>query len=156
MITIGVIAVIGGLLFLLPFNRPPVDKKATGPTQPTHKTVTPDGVSVNTYGGWHRVSPETAEPVYAYDDILKGVVISVSQQPLPPNFKKDPAASVAEFAKQNSYTTKLKVGTVTAYLGTNAKGPQSVIFAKDDLLILIKSQDKISNKAWVRYIKSLK
>jgi hypothetical protein len=151
-----VVVALSSIAFLLLFNRQPADKKVDTQTQPTHHTITPKGSSINTFGGWHRVSPETSEPVYAYDDILKDVVISVSQQPLPDSFKKDPDASVAEFAKQNSYSQKLKAGDVTAYVGTNAKGPQSVVFTKDNLLIFIKSQDKISDKAWIRYISALK
>ena len=154
-IVVGVVVALGGIIFLLLLNRQPADKKTTEQTQPDHQTITPKGTSINTYGGWHRVSPDTSEPVYAYDDILKEVVISVSQQPLPDSFKKDPDASVAEFAKQNSYSQKIKAGDVTAYIGTNAKGPQSVVFTKDNLLIFIKSQDKISDKAWIRYISAL-
>ncbi len=135
-----------------------IDDKSTTvntPAAPTYETVTPKGKSIDDLGGWQRVSPANSNPVFAYSDKIGDVSISVSQQPLPESFKKNTDSHVADLAKKFSATTKLDAGTIKAYIGTSAKGPQSVIFSQKETLVLIKSQKNIDTKAWVRYISSL-
>lgn len=119
---------------------------------PKYRTVLPDGKSAEELDGWQRVSPPGSAPVFAYEDSIGGVAISVSQQPMPDSLS---GGQVAELAKKFNATNELKAGGTTAYLGTSAKGPQSVIFAKADLLILIKSEENIGDKQWIAYINSL-
>jgi hypothetical protein len=120
-----------------------------------YQTVLPSGKSIDGLGGWKRVSPTGSEPVYAYVDNINGIPVSVSQQPLPNSFKNDIDGQVGELAKKFNATTKLDAGGTTVYLGTSAKGPQSVILTKNGLLILIKSQGKIDDSAWTDYAQSL-
>lgn len=122
---------------------------------PAYRTVLPTGKSINDLGGWRRVSPDKNDPVYAYLDTIDGVQISVSQQPLPASFADNLNSQVAELARKFNATTKLDDGSTIVYVGTSAKGPQSTIFAKKNLLILIKSQKKIENKSWEKYADSL-
>lgn len=98
------------------------------------------------------MSPPDNDPVFAYTDSIDGIKISVSQQPLPSGMDD---AQVAELAKKYNATTKLELSQPVVYIGASAKGPQSVIFTKNKLLVLIKSQGKISDEAWTNYIKSL-
>lgn len=120
-----------------------------------YQTILPDGKSISDLGGWKRVSPTKSEPVYAYTDTLGGISINVSQQPLPESFIGDTDDQVAELAKKFSATNKINAGGITAYVGTSSKGPQSAIFTKNSLLVLIKSQEKIDDTSWATYIKSL-
>ncbi len=123
---------------------------------PDFSTVLPKDRSIESLGGWSRVSPEKSDPVYAFNDSLATVPISVSQQPVPASFAHDPATALRELAKGFGATTPLALKNgQTAYLGTSAKGPQSVIFATNTTLILIKSQNKIPTDAWKNYIQSL-
>ena len=122
---------------------------------PQYQTVIPDGTSIAQLGGWKRISPPENDPVFAYSDKIGGVAIAVSQQPLPASFKGSTASSIAELAKSYNATVKVEAKDITAYVGTSAKGPQSVIFTKNNLLILIKSQQKVSNDDWSKYIASL-
>ena len=132
-------------------------RKTSGAAQsPTYTTLLPGGKTIDSLGGWHRVSPPDRDPVFAYVDKVGGVQVNVSQQPLPDNFKSDTSKNVAELAKSFNATEKVEVGNTTLYVGTSSKGPQSAIFAKDDTLILMKSQAKISNDAWTAYVESLK
>jgi hypothetical protein len=124
-------------------------------TRPTYKTVLPDNKSISELGGWRRVSPPGKDAVFAYDDNINGISISVSQQPLPPSFKTETASHVADLAKAYNATTKIDVDGTTVYIGTSSKGPQSIIFTAKNLLILIKSQKVIDNGAWGEYVKSL-
>lgn len=129
-----------------------IDNKAT---TPTYDTVTPKGKNIEELGGWKRVSPATSAPVFAYTDKIGDVAINVSQQPLPDTFKNDIDAKTADLAKRFNATTSFDIGATKAYIGTSAKGPQSVIFTTKTLLILIKSQKNIDTGAWSNYIKSL-
>ncbi|MDB5162443.1 MAG: hypothetical protein JWO54_242 [Candidatus Saccharibacteria bacterium] len=122
---------------------------------PNYKTVLPTGASISSLGGWSRISPPENDPVYAYTDAINGVSINVSEQPLPASFKGDVDAEVLELAKKYSATTQVNAGSVKVYIGTSAKGPQSVIFTKNNLLVLIKSQQKIDDKNWEKYVESL-
>jgi len=128
----------------------------TSPTEaPTYLTVLPQGKTIATLGGWQRVSPTDSDPVYAFADSINGTGITVSEQPLPASFKDDVDAQIAALAKGYDATDQITAGDTTVYIGTNAKGPQSVILTKDNLLILIKSQDTLSNGDWKNYISSL-
>lgn len=121
----------------------------SGPQKPTYSTVLPEEKNINELGGWKRISPPGKEAVFAYADMLDTVPISVSQQPLP-------KGDVAEIAQKFNATNKIDAGGLTVYIGTSSKGPQSVIFAKNNLLILIKSESKIEDTSWATYAKALK
>ena len=120
-----------------------------------YQTILPEGKSISDLGGWRRVSPSKADPVYAYTDTIGANSINVSEQPLPDSFIGDTDDQVAELAKKFNATTKIQAGDIKVHLGSSSKGPQSVIFTKNSLLILIKSQEKIEDAAWIKYIKSL-
>jgi len=122
---------------------------------PSYTTMLPKGKSVESLGGWKRVSPPGKDPVFAFSDSIDSVPISVSEQPLPQSFKNDTSGQVAELAQKFSATDKLDAGSMTVYIGTSSKGPQSVIFAKNNLLVLIKSEKKIEDASWTTYVQSL-
>lgn len=122
---------------------------------PDFHTVLPGTKSINELGGWERISPPEKDPVFAYVDTIGDVPVSISQQPLPASFRNDVNGQVAELAKKFNATTKINAGGTTVYVGTSAKGPQSAILTKNDVLILIKSQSKIDDAAWAEYVKSL-
>lgn len=122
---------------------------------PQFATIVPDGKTDEDLGGWERVSPPESAPVYAYTDKIDDVTLIVSQQPLPESFENNVTGNVADVAKKFYATTELKAGDTKFYLGTSAKGPQSVIFTKYSLLILIKSDAVLSNDTWSKYVESL-
>jgi len=122
--------------------------------QPQFSTILPNGKSIDDLGGWSRISPTTSDPVFAYNDKIEGVTINVSEQPLPKNFEGNADAQVAELTKGGAYN-ELTAGSTKAYIGTSSQGPQTVVFSKNNLLILMKSKQKIDNKDWSKYIESL-
>lgn len=124
-------------------------------SDPSFQTVLPSGQSITSLGGWHRVTPPGQDPVFAYSDTIDSVPVSVSEQPLPDAFKRDVPSAVADLAKQYNATVKLKAGDTVVYVGTSAKGPQSTILTKHNLLILIKSNSQIDNSSWTDYVSSL-
>lgn len=156
----GVVLLVG--IFTAELIRQHNITKTYGTTNPNkiienleYQTVLPTGKSITELGGWRRVSPPTGDPVYAYNDTIDGISISVSQQPLPQSFSNDSVGQLAELAKQFNATTKLDRGNTTIYVGTSAKGPQSALMVKNGLLILIKSQEKVSDNAWAKYAQAL-
>jgi len=123
--------------------------------QPHYPTLLPGNTSIATLGGWQRVSPPDSDPVFAYADTINNVNVTVSEQPLPSSFKSAVDIHVASLAEQYNATKQLHAGSTTVYVGTSAKGPQSVILTEKGVLILIKSQKTISDKAWINYVNSL-
>lgn len=123
--------------------------------QPQFSTILPSGKPINQLGGWSRVSPPNTDPVFAYNDKIGTTPVNVSQQPLPDSFNSDVDGKIADLAKKYSAEVQITAGSTKVYIGTSSKGPQSVIFSKNNLLILIKSQEKIDDKDWSKYIESL-
>ena len=132
-----------------------VSQSNTGATAPNYDIVLPQRTSIDSLGGWQRVSPNGSEPVFSYNDTIESVAISVSQQPLPPSFVGNVGAEVKRLADSYSATTMVEAGGTQVYIGRSAKGPQSVIFAKNNTLVLIKSQKTITQAQWVSYINNL-
>lgn len=124
--------------------------------KPTFATILPQGKSIDSLGGWARVSPPDRDPVFAFVDTLGEQQITISQQPLPDNSSEnaeDVTRSIAyDFNAKDRHTAE--DGTVY-YVGTSSKGPQSVITSKENLLILIKSPAAIEIDEWSAYIASL-
>lgn len=124
-------------------------------TSPEYQTLLPQNKSIDDLGGWKRVSPPEKDPVFAYTDAVEGTQVSVSQQPLPEAFKSDVDSNVAQLAKSYSATDTITVNTTKVYIGRSVKGPQSLIYTKNGVLVLIKSEKKIDDTAWTKYIASL-
>jgi hypothetical protein len=147
----------------LVFNSPHDTPIVSGQTQtpklekgtPSYATVLPQGKSIKSLGGWTKISPPKASPVYTYIDRLENVQINVSEQPLPDSFKSDTAKQLQQLAEDEKATQKITIGSNTIYIGTSSQGPQSIFFIKNNLLILIKSDATISENSWVKYINSL-
>ena len=104
---------------------------------------------------WKKLTPPSGAAVYIYNDTIDGVAINVSQQHLPDSFKKDTESKIADLAKKYNASTALVTDDVNAFIGTSAKGPQSVIFSKGEALVLIKSESVISNQLWTQYLETL-
>jgi hypothetical protein len=123
--------------------------------EPNYPTILPAGKKIEDYGGWTRVSPPDRNPVFAYADNIDNKPINVSEQPLPEDFKNDTAQKVDELAVGYHAIEKVTVGDTVVHIGTSAKGPQSVIFSKKNLLILIKSSVRLDSNEWAKYVNSL-
>lgn len=122
---------------------------------PDYQTIVPVDKSIEQLGGWKRVGPPEGDPIFAFTDTVDGVRIDVTEQPLPDSFKSDPVGKVSDLALGYAATNKIISDDTTVYVGTSVKGKQSVILTKFNLLILIKSQNKISDKSWQKYVRNL-
>lgn len=133
-----------------------IRKRTVASKTPDYNTVLPNGKTIQNLGGWGRVSPPDKDPVFAYIDHIGAITIQVSEQPLPKEFHEDTAEQIQVLAEQYAAKDQITAGGIIAYIGTSSKGPQSVIFTKSNLLILIKSTSKIDDELWKQYISSLK
>jgi hypothetical protein len=121
---------------------------------PDFSALTPAGKTP----AWKQSKPQGGKDnsaVYIYSDKINDVSIKVSEQPLPPSFRDDPAGKVAEIAQGFNATDSMQIDGMPVYIGTSAKGPQSVIFSNGTLLILIKSDSVIESGDWADYINAL-
>jgi hypothetical protein len=102
-----IVAVILFCGYSLVFNSPhdtPIVQGTTTATKlekgtPNYATVLPQGKSIKSLGGWTKISPPKASPVYTYIDRLENVQINVSEQPLPDSFKSDTAKQLEQLAQ---------------------------------------------------------
>jgi hypothetical protein len=122
---------------------------------PDFSPVLPGDKKIEDFGGWTRVSPSSSVPVYAFADVLDNSPIRVSQQPIPQGFKGDEDEQVKTLALDFNAREVVMVDKIPVYIGTSVKGPQSLIFVKNNLLILIRSSVKIDPSIWSTYISSL-
>jgi hypothetical protein len=150
LIASGALLAGGAVITLYVLSRP-----STNTVAPSYDIVLPQRTSVDDLGGWQRVSPVESDPVFAYTDEIKEIAISVSQQPIPASFAGNVDARVKQLAESYSATTMIEAGGTSVYIGRSARGPQSVIFTKNNALVLIKSQKTISQDEWTRYINNL-
>lgn len=118
---------------------------------PEYATITPNQKSVE----WSRVSPPNHNAVFAFADTVGSIPITVSEQPLPDSFKHGTDSQLEELAKSYSANRFITVDDTKVYIGTSAKGPQSLILSKKSLLILIKSTATLHDEQWSAYISSL-
>lgn len=123
---------------------------------PSFTAILPNGKPIEELGGWKRVSPPKSDPVFAYADKIGNVTIQVSQQKVPEEFKPDIDENVEQMAYDFGAKDKFTAGGLTLYVGQTFKGIQSVIFRKNDLMVLMKSESKLTNKAWGKYALSLR
>ncbi|MFZ1360712.1 MAG: hypothetical protein WAS27_01615 [Candidatus Saccharimonadales bacterium] len=149
------IVILIGIIAVRHYMSPSATPSTATQKTPQYHTVLPVGTSIDQLGGWQRISPPDKDPVFAYSDYINDVRITVSQQPLAGTTGQRIDEKVADIAKKFNATTKITAGDTAVYIGTSSKGPQSVIFAKDQTLVLIKSQATITNDLWQRYIMSL-
>lgn len=118
--------------------------------------VLPKGKTKEQLDGWQQLTPPKGnDTFYVYTDSISNVSVNVSQQALPDNFNDNVDSEVANLARSYNATNKIRANNIDFYIGASAKGPQSVIFTKNGLLIMIKSWSEISNEAWISYINSL-
>lgn len=153
-------AIIGGIFVWhhLTHGETTAQKKlstSTCPSTPNFTAVVPTSTTIDELGGWKPLCPPNSAPAYVYTDTVSGVSLSVTEQPLPANFRDNPNDQIATLARQLSYNDEIHAGQTDAYVGTSTKGPQSAILTKDGLLINIKAASKISDDAWTTYVSSL-
>lgn len=123
---------------------------------PPYPTLTPNGVTADQLGGWTRVSPPSADAVYAYADRIDTVPIIVSQQPLPKAFLDDTTSKIKDLATNYAATEHLTIDGIDVYIGKAASGQQSVVLSKQRLLILIKTNTAVDHGKLLQYIHSLR
>ena len=131
-----------------------IQKSDTSNTPP-YTTLLPKGKNIEQLGGWHKLASPNGDIAYTYTDTINGITISLSQQPLPEAFKADATAKLASLAKSDNATDSLDINGSTAYVATSAKGPQSVYYTKNGLLVLIKSEASLPDASWKKYLASL-
>jgi hypothetical protein len=123
---------------------------------PNFTPVLPEGTSMDTLEGWQKLSSPNGDVFYAFVDTVNGVTVNVSQQQLPGKFKSDLSNKMLEMARAYNANTKLQADDdVKIYVGTSAKGPQSVLFTKNGVLVLMKSWATIPDADWITYVNSM-
>lgn len=90
-----------------------------------------------------------------YEDDINGTPVTVSQQPLPETFKADPASGAAKVAKDFGATEELLFEQQKMYYGIDEKGPQTLIFTKNNLLVFIATSKEVEKQSLQVYAGNL-
>lgn len=122
---------------------------------PDFDILTPDGTSVDSLGGCVASPPDNENPYYVFLDTVQGINIQVTEQILPAEFATDTEQKLADLA-ENYNRTITAGGNTTVRLGASSNGDQFLIFAKSNLLVIIKAAGTLNDTQWIEYIDSLK
>jgi hypothetical protein len=123
---------------------------ATSEAKPDFKPVLPNGKVDSTGSG--KVAFDPTHDVVSFTDKIGGVDVTVSEQPLPATFKNDPEGQVATLAKNLNANEVINESNPKAYLGRSIKGPQTVLFTKNNLLVFIYAPGALDKAALAEYI----
>ncbi|HSE61277.1 MAG TPA: hypothetical protein VLA88_03200 [Candidatus Saccharimonadales bacterium] len=147
--------VIFGVLPQLNGSKKPSSQVLSGQNAaPSFTVISPNSDIKNTTSG--KVAFDSGRGVASYTDNVDDINITVSQQALPERFKKDPLGELGKFAESIYAKDKMELDSTTAYSGVSIKGPQTTVFIKNDLLVFIMAEKKLSSEALRNYIQSLK
>lgn len=155
-LVIGLVSI--GLIGYLSLRstQPASESNSACPKQPNFATILPADKSINQLGGWKPLCPPGSPPTYAYSDQIDSATITVTQSPVPEAFNHNPQAALKKLAEAEHYPKELVASDNTVfYLGISAKGPQSIATIKNDLLVLIKSDQPVEDASWINYIGNL-
>lgn len=121
--------------------------------EPTFETLAPP-VSQKTEKA---VAFDEEKKVASFNDKIGETGVTVSQQPLPDNFKSNAAEETEKLARSFKATRVITANDIRAYTGLSSEtGTQTVVFTKNGLLIFIHASQELNNDALARYIIDLK
>ena len=123
--------------------------------KPNFKILYPGNKNNNSVGEIVKVSPPNTAPAYTYIDKVGDVQVNVTQQELPGNFKVNQDGELEKLTKNFQATSIIQVDSLRVYHGESSSGVQSLVFIKGNLLITIKSSQKLGDEAWAAYISAL-
>ncbi len=149
------VLLVGGIVYVLLPHDPKSPTGVLGEVSqtPQFKIVLPSGKLSDATS--EKVAYNPQRKVASFTDTIAGIDVTVSQQKLPASFEDSPTDKVKKLAEGFSATDVIDTSTPTAYLGTSIKGPQTVIFTKNGLLIFIQSTSNIDKHDWAEYITKL-
>lgn len=94
--------------------------------------------------------------LHTYRDTVEGAEVEVTQQELPESFKSSPTAELEKMAKNFQATDIIQIDEAFVYHGLDEKTRvQSLFTIKNNVLISIRSNVKLSDDTWAGYILSL-
>lgn len=136
-------------------QKSPKDVKGTSivSEKPTFKPALPD-TNKESIEQKHVYDPK--RQLYTFEDELLKSKITISQQPLPEQFKTSPAA-LQNLAKSIGATVKLETAFGTAYIATSDnKSSQRVVATHRDILMFIETLKTYDDDTWKLYLDSLR
>ncbi len=156
LVVAGVIVAGVGVSTLIRSHNAQVHQTAKDGTSPAFKALLPANTTIDELGGWNKQVTPNNETYFVFIDTINATTIRLSQQELPTTMQKNTSTSIAELAKSYNANRTLTASDTKVFIGINTKGQQSVIFTKDNLLVLAVSEATIPDDAWTHYITNLR
>ena len=123
--------------------------------KPTFSMLLPKGKSEDEFK-FAKISPDENAPTYAFNDLIDGKQVTISEQEVPKQFDYNRAVELERVAKDFQATNVIQIDENKVYHGYSEKlNVQSLILIKKDRLIFIKSPEKLPDDVWTDYILNL-
>jgi hypothetical protein len=123
------------------------------PNSPTYDTLIPNNSIESTTSG--QIAYNKQKQLTSYTDEIGSIQATISQQPLPEKFKKDPFGELEKLAHEIGASEKLQTGTTTAYVGLSGEDTQTAVFIKNQVLVFITAAKEFDVLELFTYIDSL-
>lgn len=133
----------------------PPKKAAAADASGTHRTapnyqplaIPSDKASTTSYDG--------QKNMVSYKTTYSGVRVTVSEQPIPESFSKDPT-SLLRAADSMNAKQKIDTSHGTVFVATNEMGgDQMGLFANDQVLVFIHTDKKLDDVSWKTFVEQL-
>jgi hypothetical protein len=154
---LGLVIAISGLIYGI-YNINQSSNVEVSETKPVQTAPTFDTLGLTKGQKTEKiVAYDEEKKVASYSDVIDGTEVTVSQQPLPDNFKTNSTKEVEKLAASFKATNAITAGKVTAYSGVASEtGTQTIVFTKNQLLIFILASKELTGKSIAKYITDLK
>ena len=159
-LTVVIIVVINAIFFKDEFKDSTVsgsnvvqDENGVTPptTDPKFDFVQPEGRPIEK----SKIAYDSVRNFAKYDDEINGIPITVSQQPMPSQYKNDLIGGAKKIAGDFGATEELSVDGQLMYLGKDEKGPMTLILTKNEILIFILTSKQIDKNGLMVYASNL-
>lgn len=152
-LALPILLLVGSAVFLAPAAKPQKteDNKvaAAERTEPDYKPLLPEAETASA------TRYDAKRNLVSYNSTFSGVRLTVSQQPVPENFSKDPAA-IMKMADSIKAKQIIETAKGNLHVATNeTAGDQLAVIADKGLLIFVHTDKKLDDISWKAFIELL-
>ncbi len=151
-VPLGIVLVVAGIIVLNGSSSSPATQPVTAAdrTAPDFQPLKPSAEKAST------VKYDGKRNLVSYTTHFSGSRITVSQQPLPPNFKKD-SRSLSRAADSINAKQRIDTAKGPLYVANNEEGnDQMAILAAQTVLLFIHADRKLDDASWKSFVELLK
>jgi hypothetical protein len=151
-LAVPAITLVGAVIYFAPFSKEavkPVQTAAAERTEPNYQPLVPSAEKASA------TQYDAKRNLVSYTTTFSSARLTVSQQILPENFSKDPAATM-KAADSIKATQQVETSKGMLYIATNdTAGDQLALIADKNVLIFVHSDKQLDEATWKSFIEQL-